>query len=78
MNKWKSLVLSLGLALLFSVALPSFVMADDWDKATRLTFSEPARFQAWPFKRVHIGSHLPTANPIGMLFRSGMPTGYTW
>jgi hypothetical protein len=40
-NKCKSFVLSFGLALLLSVALPSFVMADDWDKATKLTFSEP-------------------------------------
>ena len=41
MNKSKWVVLTLGLAFLFAVALPSLVMADDWDKATKLTFSEP-------------------------------------
>jgi hypothetical protein len=40
-NRSKSFVLSFGLVLLFSVVLPTFVMADDWDKATKLTFSEP-------------------------------------
>lgn len=29
------------LALFFAVAMPGFLMADEWDKATKLTFSEP-------------------------------------
>jgi hypothetical protein len=40
-NKSKCFVLTFGLAFLFTVALPGFVRADDWDKATKLTFSEP-------------------------------------
>jgi hypothetical protein len=40
-NKNKCFAVSFGLALLFAVALPSSAMADNWDKATKLTFSEP-------------------------------------
>lgn len=41
MNRSKSCVFIFRLALLFAVAMPSAVMADGWDKATKLTFSEP-------------------------------------
>lgn len=41
MNTSKSFALIFCLALLFVVAMPSFLMADEWDKATKLTFSEP-------------------------------------
>jgi LPXTG-motif cell wall-anchored protein len=37
----KSFVFIFCLALLFAVAMPSAMMADEWDKATKLTFSEP-------------------------------------
>jgi hypothetical protein len=38
-NKW--LPLTFCLALFFTLALPKTAMADQWDKATKLTFSEP-------------------------------------
>jgi hypothetical protein len=38
-NKW--LVVTFCLALLFTLVLPRTVMADQWDKATKFTFSEP-------------------------------------
>lgn len=41
MNTKRKLVLILGLILLFALAGPSAVMADEWDKATKLAFSEP-------------------------------------
>ena len=41
MNRTKSFVFTFCLALLFAVTRPSVMMADDWDKATKLTFSEP-------------------------------------
>ena len=41
MNRNKSFVFIFCLALLFAVTMPSAVMADEWDKATKLTFSEP-------------------------------------
>jgi hypothetical protein len=37
----KPFVFTFCLALLFVGAMPSAVMADEWDKATKLTFSEP-------------------------------------
>jgi hypothetical protein len=40
-NRKKSFVFIFCLAVLFAVAVPSAVMADEWDKATKLTFSEP-------------------------------------
>jgi LPXTG-motif cell wall-anchored protein len=40
-NTKKQVVTILGLALLFALAIPGILMADDWDKATKLTFSEP-------------------------------------
>jgi hypothetical protein len=40
-NRNKSFVFTFCLALLFAVTMPSAMMADDWDKATKLTFSEP-------------------------------------
>jgi hypothetical protein len=40
-NRNKSFVFSFCLALLFATAMPSVLMADEWDKATKLTFSEP-------------------------------------
>ncbi|MGO8793821.1 MAG: LPXTG cell wall anchor domain-containing protein [Candidatus Sulfotelmatobacter sp.] len=41
MNTKNKFVLILGLTLLFAMAVPSALMAGDWDKATKLTFSEP-------------------------------------
>lgn len=41
MDTKRKLVFILGLTLLFALAVPSALMADDWDKATKLTFSEP-------------------------------------
>src|SRR5260370_8051195 len=38
-EKW--LVLNFCLALFFTLALPSAMMADEWNQATKLTFSEP-------------------------------------
>lgn len=40
MNRNKPFVFIFCLALLFAVAMPS-AMADEWDKATKLTFNEP-------------------------------------
>jgi hypothetical protein len=40
-NRSKPFVLTFCLALLFVAAMPSAVIADGWDKATKLTFSEP-------------------------------------
>jgi LPXTG-motif cell wall-anchored protein len=37
----KSFIFIFCLALLFAVTMPSAMMADEWDKATKLTFSEP-------------------------------------
>jgi hypothetical protein len=39
-NRNKSFVFIFSLALLFAVAMPSTMRADEWDKATKLTFSE--------------------------------------
>ena len=41
MNTKRKSVFILGLALLFAITMPSALMADEWDKATKLTFSEP-------------------------------------
>jgi hypothetical protein len=38
-NRW--LVVTFCLALFFTLALPRAARADEWDKATKLTFSEP-------------------------------------
>jgi hypothetical protein len=40
-NTSKKLVVTFCLALLCALAAPSTVMADAWDKATKLTFNEP-------------------------------------
>jgi hypothetical protein len=40
-NTW--LVVIFCLALFCTLALPSAVMADDWDQATKLTFNEPVQ-----------------------------------
>ena len=41
MKKTKGVVLTFCLALLFALAAPSNVLADEWNKATKLTFTEP-------------------------------------
>lgn len=41
MKTSRAFALIFCLALLFAVAMSSFLMADEWDKATKLTFSEP-------------------------------------
>jgi LPXTG-motif cell wall-anchored protein len=41
MEKTKSIVLALLLVLLFALAAPNNALADEWNKATKLTFSEP-------------------------------------
>ena len=41
MNTRKQFVVILILAFLFALAVPSTLMADEWNKATKLTFSEP-------------------------------------
>ena len=41
MTKIKCFAGALSLALLFAFALPSKLLADEWDKATKLTFNEP-------------------------------------
>jgi LPXTG-motif cell wall-anchored protein len=40
-KKTKGIVLTFCLALLFALAAPNSVLADEWDKATKLTFNEP-------------------------------------
>lgn len=41
MKKTKGVVFAFLLALLFSLAAPHNVFADEWNKATKLTFNEP-------------------------------------
>jgi hypothetical protein len=41
MNKVKLFVVTLGFIALCALVAPSAMMADEWDKATKLTFSEP-------------------------------------
>lgn len=73
MNRNKSFVFSFCLALLFATAMPSVLMADEWDKATKLTFSEPVEVPVWFSPRAPIGSHSRTEIPIATSFKSGTP-----
>ena len=41
MKNTKSVVLAFCVALLFALAAPNRLRADEWDKATKITFSEP-------------------------------------
>jgi hypothetical protein len=79
MNRNKMwLVVIFCLALFCTLAIPSAVMADESDQATKLPLASLSRCQAGFFPRVPIGSRSRTTIRIATSFRSGMRTVPAW
>jgi hypothetical protein len=63
--------------LFCTLVLPGTVMADEWDEATKLSFSEAVEVPGRFFPRAPIGSLSRTTIQIATSFRSGRRTART-